>query len=46
MFNGIMPHCIDKGTLEEVIVQTFNGQQWEESMENYPEIKKFSQTGM
>lgn len=38
-----MPHCIDQGTIEEVIIKTFNGQQWEQSMGKFPEIKKFSQ---
>lgn len=40
---GIMPHCIDQGTIENVIIKTFNGQSWEESMEEFQEIKKFSQ---
>ncbi|KAK4018253.1 hypothetical protein OUZ56_000318 [Daphnia magna] len=40
---GVMPHCIDQGTVQEVITKTFNGQQWEESMGKFPEIKKFSQ---
>lgn len=41
---GIMPHCIDQGTIEEVIVKQFDGKKWEESMKDYPEIKQFSKT--
>lgn len=40
---GIMPHCIDEGTIENVTIKTFDGQNWEESMEKFPQIKKFSQ---
>lgn len=39
-----MPHCIDQGTIEEVIVKQFDGQKWEESMKDYPEIKQFSKS--
>lgn len=38
-----MPHCIDKGTLEELVIKEFDGQNWEESMANFPQIKKYSQ---
>lgn len=38
-----MPHCINDGTLEEVIIKEFDGQHWEQSMENFPQIKQFSQ---
>ena len=38
-----MPHCIDQGTIENFILKTFNGQQWEDSMAKFPEIKKFSE---
>ena len=38
-----MPHCIDQGTIENFILKTFNGQQWEDSMAKLPEIKKFSE---
>lgn len=41
-----MPHCIDNygpGVLENVTIKKFNGQNWEESMETFPQIKKFSQ---
>ena len=39
---GIMPHCIDNGTIEKITIKTFNGQSWEESMEQFPQIKEFS----
>lgn len=42
---GVMPHCMDKGTFDEVVIKNlkeFDGQHWEESMMKYPQIKEFS----
>ncbi|XP_076801883.1 centromere protein V-like [Clavelina lepadiformis] len=30
---GINPRCIDKGTIENMIVENFNGVEWESSMQ-------------
>lgn len=34
MFNliGVMPHCLDPGTVKEVITETFTGSEWEKSI--------------
>lgn len=39
---GIMPHCIDSGTIKLIEWKRFDGQHWEESIESYSEIKAFS----
>ena len=37
-----MPHCIDEGTIEKIIIKQFGGQEWEKSMKEFPQIKEFS----
>ena len=32
LISGIMPHCIDPGTIEKVTVLKYDGQNWEDSM--------------
>lgn len=41
-----MPHCVDKGTIKEIIIKKFNGQNWEKSMEEFPKIKEYSQVSL
>jgi len=38
---GIMPHCIDEGTIQNLIIQQFDGNNWEETITT-SDIKKFS----
>ena len=40
-----MPHCIVAGTIKEITIRKFNGQNWEESVEEFPKIKEFSKVG-
>ena len=41
---GVMPHCLDGDTIKEIIIETFDGSNWEDSMqsEKGEYIKKFS----
>lgn len=39
---GVMPHCLDQGTVQQVTIKSFDGVNWEASMNNYPQIKNFS----
>ena len=36
-----MPHCIDEGTIQNLIIQQFDGNNWEETITT-SDIKKFS----
>ena len=39
---GVAIHCIDPGTVGNVDITEFNGQQWEESMKNDVSIRQRS----
>ncbi|XP_071957915.1 centromere protein V-like [Antedon mediterranea] len=39
---GIMPHCIDPGTIKKTTLEVFNGENWEKSIEMNPEIQQRS----
>ncbi|XP_033114439.1 centromere protein V-like [Anneissia japonica] len=39
---GIMPHCLEFGTVDKVLVETFDGQNWEKAIEVNPEIQQRS----
>jgi len=30
--SGVMPHCLDPGTVKKVIFEVFKGSEWEKSM--------------
>lgn len=29
---GVMPHCLDAGTVKEIVKERFTGSEWEKSM--------------
>ena len=39
---GVMPHCLDPGTVQRVNIRKFDGTNWEQSMQHFPQIKDFS----
>ena len=39
---GVMPHCIDSGTIISTIERTFDGSNWENAIQNDPIIKGLS----
>ena len=39
---GIAVHCLDPGTVESVVVASFDGQHWEQSMQDDPSIRQRS----
>lgn len=39
---GVMPHCLDAGTVKSVTVESFDGENWETSMERQTSIQKWS----
>ena len=39
---GIAVHCLDPGTVRDVTITKFDGQNWEQSMERDPSIKERS----
>ena len=39
---GVAPHCLDSGTVEDVQTETFDGQNWEKSFEEHPDISERS----
>ncbi|XP_061417804.1 centromere protein V-like [Lethenteron reissneri] len=40
---GVMPHCLDSGTVDGVSVEVFDGQEWEKSMTEHEDIRRRSQ---
>jgi len=32
-YPGVNPKCMESGTIKEIVVEKFDGQNWEESME-------------
>ncbi|KAJ7333826.1 hypothetical protein OS493_015918 [Desmophyllum pertusum] len=40
---GIMPHCLDEGTVENIELEACDGQNWEKFIAENPEIKQWSQ---
>lgn len=40
---GVMPHCLDPGTVDGVSVEVFDGQEWEKSMAEHEDIRRRSQ---
>lgn len=41
---GVMPHCLDPGTVEKVVTETFDGTNWERSIENDSSIRERSKS--
>nr|XP_006213928.2 centromere protein V [Vicugna pacos] len=39
---GIAPHCLDEGTVRSVVVEEFNGSDWEKAMKEHKAIKNMS----
>ncbi|XP_060060462.1 centromere protein V [Erinaceus europaeus] len=39
---GIAPHCLDEGTVRSVIIEEFNGSNWEKAMKEHTTIKNMS----
>ncbi|TKC53172.1 hypothetical protein EI555_006671, partial [Monodon monoceros] len=39
---GIAPHCLDEGTVRSVVVEEFNGSDWEKAMKEHKTIKSMS----
>lgn len=41
---GVMPHCLDEGTVSGINLQTFDGENWEKCMEvKGDDLRKMSQ---
>ncbi|CAM1319826.1 CENPV (predicted) [Pycnogonum litorale] len=39
---GIMPHCLDLGTITGIVEKSFDGKNWEEEMNRKPEMELLS----
>ncbi|XP_019656950.2 centromere protein V [Ailuropoda melanoleuca] len=39
---GIAPHCLDEGTVRSVVIEEFNGTDWEKAMKEHKTIKNMS----
>lgn len=39
---GIAPHCLDEGTVRSVVIEEFNGSDWEKAMKEHKTIKNMS----
>ncbi|XP_006875966.1 PREDICTED: centromere protein V [Chrysochloris asiatica] len=39
---GIAPHCLDEGTVRSVVIEEFNGSDWEKAMKEHKTIKTMS----
>ncbi|GAB6030052.1 hypothetical protein CHUAL_005735 [Chamberlinius hualienensis] len=39
---GVMPHCLDEGTVKKLEIEQFDGRNWESSMKKHPSIKERS----
>ncbi|XP_013377502.1 PREDICTED: centromere protein V [Chinchilla lanigera] len=39
---GIAPHCLDDGTVRSVVIEEFNGSDWEKAMKEHKTIKNMS----
>ncbi|XP_004685123.2 PREDICTED: centromere protein V [Condylura cristata] len=39
---GIAPHCLDEGTVRSVVIEEFNGSNWEKAMKEHKTIKNMS----
>lgn len=39
---GVMPHCLDEGTVEDVKIEACDGQNWEKFIAGNPEIQQRS----
>jgi hypothetical protein len=35
MVTGIAPHCLDEGTVTQITVEAYNGQNWEQTYESH-----------
>ena len=44
VFLGVMPHCLDEGTVKKIKVEKFNGKCWEEAMKKNPHIAAITET--
>ncbi|XP_025776123.1 uncharacterized protein LOC112857051, partial [Puma concolor] len=41
-YKGIAPHCLDEGTVRSVVIEEFNGTDWEKAMKEHKTIKNMS----
>lgn len=41
---GVMPHCLDEGTVRSVRLEEFNGKEWENAMGQHQTIRSMSKT--
>ncbi|XP_066120461.1 centromere protein V isoform X1 [Saccopteryx bilineata] len=39
---GIAPHCLDEGTVRSMVIEEFNGSDWEKAMKEHQTIKNMS----
>ncbi|XP_036268471.1 centromere protein V [Pipistrellus kuhlii] len=39
---GIAPHCLDEGTVRSMVIEEFNGSDWEKAMKEHKTIKSMS----
>lgn len=39
---GIAPHCLDEGTVRSMVIEEFNGSDWEKAMKEHKTIKNMS----
>lgn len=39
---GIAPHCLDEGTVRSMVIEEFNGSDWEKAMQEHKTIKNMS----
>ncbi|XP_054996637.1 centromere protein V isoform X2 [Sorex araneus] len=39
---GIAPHCLDEGTVRSVVIEEFNGSNWEKAVKEHKTIKNMS----
>lgn len=39
---GIAPHCLDEGTVRSVLIEEFDGGDWEKAMREHKTIKNMS----
>jgi len=35
---GVMPHCLDEGTVQKIVLEQFDGKNWEQAMKKNPSL--------
>lgn len=41
---GVMPHCLDEGTMEKVVFRKIDGKNWEKAISDNPDVRLMSST--